>query len=248
MGRASSRKVTRAAMTGGGRLAGQRRSYGFYSGIALIAVVGLVLVFVSRGERRRELAVGTVPPVANKDHWHAAYGFYLCDGFGGTLPETTRATGLHTHADGLIHIEPNSRLEGGNNATLGRFASRNGVRIGDTTLRALGKTYTEGDDKCGGKPGEIVVKIGDRVVTTDVASVKLEDNALVTVGFVAKGTGSELPPPPSASELSNQQAPPSAPPGAATETPPGQDQRDPAPATGGEAPAPADSSPSTSTP
>ena len=58
------------------------------------------------------------PPVANQDHWHAAYGVYLCDDFAPPITDERDPKGIHTHGDGIIHIHPFVRSSPGKNATL----------------------------------------------------------------------------------------------------------------------------------
>ena len=77
MGRASSsKKVSRAAGTGGGRTARGATPWVWYLAMGLVVVLGLAGIFQSRQERRAELASGKdlTPPAAGRDHWHAAYG------------------------------------------------------------------------------------------------------------------------------------------------------------------------------
>ena len=37
-----------------------------------------MLIFYARNENQ---ASATTAPIANQDHWHAAYGVYICDKF-----------------------------------------------------------------------------------------------------------------------------------------------------------------------
>src|SRR5690606_25803270 len=42
-----------------------------------------------------------------QDHWHQAYGFYVCDSFLPPLVAVVRdRTGIHTHGDAVIHTHP----------------------------------------------------------------------------------------------------------------------------------------------
>src|SRR5713101_4727038 len=82
MGKASSsKKVARAAGTGGGRTSRGRTPWGFYMTILAIVLLGIGGVYSSRHHRLQTVsAAGKSPPVANKDHWHVAYGIFVCDG------------------------------------------------------------------------------------------------------------------------------------------------------------------------
>jgi peptidylprolyl isomerase len=76
-------------------------------------------------------------PVANVDHWHAAYGIYDCDRYlapidGSAFPDPS---GIHTHDDGLIHIHPFADGASGSNATLQVFFDFLGVDLTDDRLR-----------------------------------------------------------------------------------------------------------------
>ena len=204
MGRASSsKKVARAASTGGGRTARGARPLGWYAAIALVVILGVSGIVFSRAERREELAAGAdgSAPVANVDHWHAAYGIYLCDEFAPMITNERDPKGIHTHADGIIHIHPFVRSAAGRNATLEVFMDAVDMTLNDDELEIPGgKSYKSGDTKCGDEEGIVQVKVGDEVITENVSSIKLEDQALVTIAFAPKGA--ELPEPPSAGDLS----------------------------------------------
>ncbi len=202
MGRASSsKKVARAASTGGGRTARGARPVLWYGAIALVVILGVAGIAFSRQERRTELAAGDLgAPVANQDHWHAAYGVYLCEEFAPMIANERDPKGIHTHADGIIHIHPFVRSAAGRNATLGVFADAADFTITDDELQlAGGKSYKSGDTTCGDKTGVVQVKVNDKVITEELASIKLNDQDLVTIAFAPKGA--EIPAPPSAGDL-----------------------------------------------
>lgn len=229
MGRASSsKKVARAAGTGGGRLGRSSRPVGWYAFIVLVTILGVAGIVVSRAELRQELAASAdgTGPVAGKDHWHNAYGFYLCDAFAPNLGNVTG--GIHSHADGLVHIEPLTRRESGKNATFARFLEAADVEVDDDSMQLPGgKEYVEGETKCGGKDGVVQLRVNDEPpVTTGVTSRKMEEGDAVTIAFAPEGA--EIPKPPSEAALREQlggggtqmpgQTPPEAPP---TTTPAG---------------------------
>lgn len=206
MGRNSSTKVARAARTGGGRLGGSSRPTGFYALLAVVVILGVSGVVVSRTERRQEYAASAdgAGPFAGKDHWHNAYGFYLCDSFAPNLGDVSG--GIHSHADGLIHIEPLTRRESGENATLARFFEAADVKVDDDSLQLPGgDDYVEGERKCGEEDGVVQLKVNDGpAVTTDLTSRKMEEGDVITIAFAPEG--SAIPKPPSEVALREQLA------------------------------------------
>ena len=112
----------------------------------------LGLVVYARASRPSD---GSGPPRLG-DHWHAAYGFYVCDDTGaaflpnlqGTLEDTTidsagntvyadkdfRNTGIHSHGDGVIHYHPYTSQSTGTRARLGVFLDNYDVKLTDTKL------------------------------------------------------------------------------------------------------------------
>ena len=215
MGKASSnKKVARAATTGGGRTARGRTPWLWYTALTLAVILGVAGVVFSRHQRENELAAGTTvaPRLANPskhlpfDHWHIAYGFYLCDHFAGNLPDDAIKGGIHTHADGLIHVEPQTIDDAGPKATLGRFLKLAGVTISETEISKVPgeKTYKNGD-KCGDKVGEVKVFVDGKLFTGDPTKIKLKDQGKIVMAFVPKDTDT-VPDPPSVAGLSNPNA------------------------------------------
>jgi len=208
MGKASSsKKVARAASTGGRRTHQSARPWGWYSAVALVALLGVVLVLVSRDQRQDLAAEGrTTPPRTGLDHWHAAFGLYLCDAYAPPLPEPSPLPGLHTHGDEVIHIEPLRPQEAGDNATLGVWARDNGLTLTPTKVAAAGRSYENGD-RCGEQPGEVKVRVDDDIITYDPRDVPLKDGQRITVAFVPEGA--EIPPLPQSAldGLARNQAP-----------------------------------------
>jgi hypothetical protein len=175
---------------------------GWYAAIALVVVLGVAGIVLSRAEYRQELAAGAddSAPVANQDHWHAAYGIYACDEFLPALTDERDPKGIHSHGDGIIHIHPFVRSAAGRNATLAVFADATGLELSDSRIKVPGgDTYKAGDTKCNGKDAIVQVKVNEKVITTDVDKFKLNNGDLVTIAFAPKGA--ELPPPPSAADL-----------------------------------------------
>jgi hypothetical protein len=221
MGKASSnKKVARAAKAGGGRArAAGERNVVFPAALALVVVLGTLLVVYARDERA---ATALEAPVAFEDHWHSAYGLYVCDEFLPELPEFTAPQngGNHTHGDGLLHIHPFSSARAGENATLVNWFQDAGAVLGggdtlsDTELGIPGgDRYREGETECEALEegdGDPIVQVAvwdtafaaaqdedpDRIVTEDFGSIRFEEDGMAyTIAFAPEGT--DLPPPPS---------------------------------------------------
>ncbi len=223
MGKASSnKKVARAARAGGSRArAAGERNFLFPVALFLVVVLGTVLIVYARDNRS---AGAQDQPVAFEDHWHAAYGFYICDHYLDPLPEFEAPNngGTHTHGDGLFHIHPFSVARSGKNATVANFIKDAGTVLGggselsdDSLGIPGGKTYVEGKDTCEGVDGDPVVQIrywdseasakaGDdpTVVTDNLDSVRFENDKMVFIVAFAP-LDAEIPAPDSVSGLDN---------------------------------------------
>jgi hypothetical protein len=225
MGKASSnKKVARAAKAGGSRArAAGERNIVFPASLALVVVLGTLLVLYARDNRA---ATALEPPIAFEDHWHSAYGIYVCDEFLPDLPEFTAPQngGNHTHGDGLIHVHPFSSARAGENATLTNWFLDAGAVLGggdelsETTLGVPGgDAYVEGETECQGVEEDAeapIVQVAvwdsairalegddpDRVVTEDFDSIRFDsDGSAYTIAYAPEGA--ELPPPPSLEAL-----------------------------------------------
>ena len=210
--------MARAASTGGGRTSRGRTPWGFYLTITAIVLLGIGGVYSSRHHRLQKIsAAGKSPPVANKDHWHVAYGIYVCDSadkghFLPPVPTQTDPQGIHTHGDGVIHTHPYVDASAGKNATLGKFSSAVGMTLNSGELKVPSFAASNGNpayashdyrdgDSCGGKPGRVQVQVfsgpSDTVGhlwTGDPRNVPLKNNGLLTVAFVPKGLKIPAPP------------------------------------------------------
>src|SRR5690606_14973182 len=92
-----------------------------------------------------------------QDHWHQAYGLYVCDSFLPPLVDVVQdRTGIHTHGDGVIHTHPFSNAYTGSKATLGVWGDTVGVDFGDTSWEVSGETYENGHD-CNGEPANLAI-------------------------------------------------------------------------------------------
>jgi hypothetical protein len=257
MGKASSsKKVARAARAGGRSSGNKQRNLLFPGVIGLIVLVGSGLIAFAANDRKSE---GDIAPVVNQDHWHSAFGVYICDEFQPAVPEFESRVGIHTHADGVIHIHPFSSGGAGENATLGVFLDGAGIDLSDDELTIGDDTWSEGDDQCGDEDAELVVAQWRDVQTTDEEPALIrrdfndirfrEDGEGYTIAFVPEGT-TDIPKPESAAQLAELGAADGAPgntvpQGGSTTTAPTGDTGTTAPAEGSATTAPPDTSATT---
>ncbi|MGH9213167.1 MAG: hypothetical protein ACRD2C_21220 [Acidimicrobiales bacterium] len=212
MGKASSSKKIARAARAGGRVTGVRqRNLLFPGAIGAIILLGTALVVIARSDHQDDAS--TVPPLAGVDHWHAAYGFYICDEFLGTTPAGTTSSpaGIHTHGDSVVHIHPGGQAGAGENATLGTFLEDiPDVELTDDALTIGDDTWENGETQCGDETGELVVARWQDVQTTDEEpsltysgfdDLRFRNNGEgYTIAFVPEGE-TDVPKPPSASNL-----------------------------------------------
>lgn len=208
MGKASSaKKIKRVQQAGVSRAPGQRRNLGYPALIVGILVVGLVLTFFARRENEASAAQA---PVANRDHWHAAFGINVCGGWEPNLNDAGPDTkGIHTHSDGLIHIHPFGSGGAGSRAVFQVFADQTGIKLGNGEFTLPnGKTYANGDD-CeveGGKvePGRVALyawppqateATKPEIVTKDIGNVRFrKDGEIYVLAFLPKDAKVGFPP------------------------------------------------------
>ena len=234
MGKASSaKKIARAARAGGRASGVRQRNLLFPGTIAVIVILGFLMVGVSIREHRAD--ANTVPPLAGKgglpgDHWHAAYGFWVCGEWLPAIPTFESSAGIHTHDDGVIHIHPFGDAGAGRNATIGTFLKEApGVKLTDDKLTVGDESWETGKTKCDGKTGELVVARWEDVQTTDKEPALVYDNFSdirfradgegYTIAFVPEGD-TDIPKPESAPQLSELGAADSADPSGSSTTVP----------------------------
>lgn len=194
MGKASStKKVARVARAAGGP-SRQRAQLGFPAVVFVVCLVGTLMVVWARSGR--DTASAEAPTLA--DHWHAAYGIYVCDAFLPPLqnvnPDTT---GINTHDDGIIHVHPFATSATGKNANWKAFGDVAGLTFDGTSFTLSdGTSYGAGHD-CAGTPAEVVLyqwpaddPAAEPVVhRDDLGSVHFgQDRLAFTLAVVAPGT------------------------------------------------------------
>ena len=121
----------------------------------LPAALSLAAVSVLVGTALEGGTVSSPPRLA--EHWHAAYGYYVCGE--AQPPAPTWEGGVHTHADGIIHIHPFAHEEEGGGARLGKWFDYGGGVLTDDEVRLPGdrQTYRNGDLCPDGSAGVVQV-------------------------------------------------------------------------------------------
>lgn len=222
VGTSGNRKVARAARTSSGRRRGASTPVGYYSTLAVIALLGIALVWFSRNERLDASNPGHTPPLAPVvaadgtpsragDQWFEAYGIYICDKYQAPIDNPNNLFGISTENDGVIHIAPHQKKYAGHNTTLNLFARTVDLEITRTSFKLPNdeKTYKSGE-KCGDKDGKFVVKEWSNAkdpasgteIKSNPKSLLLKDNHAVAIAFIPNDMNWEdIPLPESAAKL-----------------------------------------------
>ena len=171
-------------MAHGSSFAGARR---FLERLLIALLAALAVAVVARqltdfGEgsqaQRRAAAPG---PFMNRDHWHALYAVFVCGQRQANFP--TWESGVHTHADGVIHIHPFLPFEEGEGARLVKWFEYGGGKLTQTEMQMPGtpedQVYRDGDRCPDGRAarlrlivngeemgdwGEYIPQDGDRII------------------------------------------------------------------------------------
>jgi hypothetical protein len=214
MGKASSaKKVARAARAGGSKK-DKRKLASFPLVIGLVVILGVGLVAYAKTSSNVGDGGGVPPQASDKDHWHAAYGLYICDYFSTPLnDEGEDKNGIHTHGDSLVHIHPFTQAVSGTNATMGVFFDQTGLQVsGDRIELPDGRVFKAGETTCDGKPADVRVahwkdarkaataEKPDEVMEGGFGDIQFtEDLGAYTIAFVPKGA--DIPAPPEAQAI-----------------------------------------------
>lgn len=101
------------------------------------------------------------------DHWHDAYLIHRC---GEDLPPGTNQNdpgGIHTHADGLIHVHPLQPWAAGTNANFGLFIDAMGGELTDdlyTPGPGEVETVLSEEEGCDGEPAVLQLAVWENAL------------------------------------------------------------------------------------
>ncbi len=222
----SAKKVAKLASRGKGKRVRFQGGSVFPIAVVVVVVLGLLAIIYGRESRPSD---GSGAPTTT-DHWHQAFGVYVCDTFQpkvtGTKEETTvdsagntvlvneafSLTGIHSHGDGIIHYHPNSTRSTGNRAKLGVFLDVYDMKLTDTSLEMPadqgGDKWSTKDTKCDGKDVELKVRVWDQYsnktdfhdVITDFNNIRITNDGQVFV-IAFVPKGTDIPQPDWADQL-----------------------------------------------
>jgi hypothetical protein len=179
----------------------------WYAAAFILVVGGVLAVALSRSNT----ASGEGPTAS--DHWHAALGVNDCgtwvpnwewppgnvtaQGAVGSGAPARAGTGgqiyagLHSHGDGLIHMEPSTSEDQGKNATLGRYFDYGGWKLNETSIQFVNVNEKNGN-KCNGKPGVLRWAVNGKERHGNPAQYKLFNGDVISLVFTT--ADAKLPP------------------------------------------------------
>ena len=160
MGKASSsKKVARAAGLGGSRSYASRPAYGYYFGLVVLIVLGVLGVYNATHYRDAKVnsAGNTAPTVGQSPPWYQGYAVEACGKLLAYVPTNKDPYGITTKEPGIITISPTVKAAAGQNATLGKFASSVGITLNAAQLQLPGGHLYQDGQTCEGKPGHVYV-------------------------------------------------------------------------------------------
>jgi hypothetical protein len=229
-----------------------RQNTWWYGLTAIVVIAGIALIAYTQATKPAAVGPFLQDSSGTKQdtHWHAALGVYDCDHWmsDGSKPgawnwpaatpgnsparasNTNIYAGLHSHDDGVIHMEPLVSEEAGKNATVGLYFTFGGWKLSSTSFSFLGTTVKNGD-KCGKGTGTVQWELGKwdgtngkqkyTVETSNPAKYKLFQGDIVVIAFLPPGkTLASIGDPPSVPNLENALGAENVQPGSATTMPP----------------------------
>ena len=169
----------------------------WYAAAAVVVIGGALGVAISRSNS----ASGVGPQLG--DHWHAALGVNDCGTWvpnwltpvsqtqgsqGPVQSRTSLYAGLHSHGDGLIHMEPQTSADEGKRATVGTYFKFAGFKINSTsitfgTLDPATTVNEKNGNKCNGEPGVLRWAVNGKEMHGNPASYKIFNGDVIAIVF-----------------------------------------------------------------
>lgn len=149
-----------------------------------VAVIGIAVIAIFIGTGVSDADPNAGRPRIGEDHWHATYTITVCGVLQPNAP-TWEGSGVHTHADGVIHTHPFTASEEGDGARLVKWFEYGGGVLSEDELRVPGQTQTfrDGDVCPAGEPGSIQVLANG--VPADIPTYIPKDGDMVEITFGA---------------------------------------------------------------
>ncbi len=116
-------------------------------------------------------------------HWHASYEVWICGERQPNFPPWE--SGVHTHADGIIHIHPFQSFEEGRGSRLVKFFEYGGGELTETEMRMPGTRLRvrNGDECPGGSPGLLQVSVNEEGLADWMEYIPADgDRIVITFG------------------------------------------------------------------
>ena len=250
MTNASRAKRKRAAVRSAKR---SRQNSWWYGLTAIVVIAGIAGIVYTQATKAAPVGPFLADPnnLTKKDtHWHAALGVFDCEHWMGDSSGTgiwnwpssnaagspSRAktpnvyAGLHSHDDGVIHMEPATSEDAGKNTTIGRYFDYGGWKLSSDGFTFLGVTVKNGD-KCGTTTGTLQWETGKwdgtsgkqkyTVQSGNPARYKASQDDIVVIAFLPAGKSiSTIGDPPSVPNLAKALGAESVAPGSTAPTTP----------------------------
>ncbi len=201
--RESARRVARAQASGRGAKVRRQIPVGFYSALTVIVVAGVAVIGYSKYELDHPASTATAaeqPVIGTK--WHTAIGFDSCGKYLPVLAKTTNASsGVTSLGNGVLTVAPKAKNQEGANATLALVPRGvQGLKILHDGFQLPGGRPVTATAGCAGKPARFGIYVWSSLLATkptvysNPADVRLQNDQVITVAVVAKGTTPPQPP------------------------------------------------------
>lgn len=210
----SAKRVAKVAKQSSKAKVRAQRGLLFPVSLAATIILGTFLIVYARqgGDR----ASASEPPTLD-DHWHVAYGTYVCNEWKAPITNQNElvdgvSLGIHTHGDGVIHIHPFASNAAGKNAKLGVWMKAADIKASGDKIEwpeGIG-TYENGKDECDGKAASWKVaywadaaqSAPPTIFVTDFSNIRFaQDRGAITLAFVPEDVDLATLKPPSIPQL-----------------------------------------------